>query len=320
MIKASRCLRRVAGLACLWLLLCGLSGCGKTPTASASDAVGCVWKVTHPNSRGVLWICGSIHVLRSQDWPLAPAYDEAYRQSTQLTFELPAGAAEGPGMAQSLQRLGFVAADQPLLQKRLSPGVWQQLQQWCQRRGQDIEGYARMRPWLVALMVANGEYAALGAKAALGVERHFEQRAKADGKPMEGLESVEFQLGLFTELSKAEEEELLAQSLSEAASAAEQFSDMLRFWKSGDLKGLHALIHREAQEHPKLFDRLIVQRNRRWATQLMEPLMQGKTTMVLVGAGHMGGEPDGLLALLRAGGCQMQALRVPSPKFGVATP
>lgn len=314
--QALRVLPSQLGLLALVLLAVSSVGCRPKTQATPESQAGCVWKVTRPGGAGQLWVCGSIHVLRASDWPLAASYEEAYGQSSGLVLELPPDAAKSPQMAQSLQRLGFVAVKDKPLSGRIRPEVLKLLEQWCAKRGKDLELYQRMRPWLVALMVAMAEYDALGASAEHGVENHFEDRARADGKAAQGLESVEFQLGLFAQLDPRAEEDLLDQSLREAHAAEAQFAQMVSHWKQGDLAALHAMIHREAHQHPELFDRLIVQRNRRWAGQLGEMLQKGRRLMVLVGAGHLGGEPDGLLALLRAQGCVLETWKPKAPAPG----
>jgi uncharacterized protein YbaP (TraB family) len=44
-----------------------------TLVVSRADATSCVWKVTGPNGRA-LYLGGSIHALRSTDYPLPSAY------------------------------------------------------------------------------------------------------------------------------------------------------------------------------------------------------------------------------------------------------
>ena len=56
---------------------------------------GSVWVVDGPNG-GRLFLCGTIHILREKDYPLAPAYEAAYMYSNKLVLELPPGAASGP--------------------------------------------------------------------------------------------------------------------------------------------------------------------------------------------------------------------------------
>jgi uncharacterized protein YbaP (TraB family) len=49
------------------------------------------------------------------------------------------------------------------------------------------------------------------------------------------------------------------------------------------------------------------QRNLLWLPRIIETLRSDKRTLILVGAGHLGG-PGGVLALLRDAGLEFQAL------------
>ena len=71
----------------LALIVCAMA-CGREvdktagkPNAAAfvSDGAGngSVWVVDGPNG-GRLFLCGTIHILREKDYPLAPAYEAAY--------------------------------------------------------------------------------------------------------------------------------------------------------------------------------------------------------------------------------------------------
>src|SRR5713226_4528553 len=53
---------------------------------TSGQAASCVWKVTGPNG-GTLYLGGSIHFLRSSDYPLPAAYNRAFDSSSRLVFE-----------------------------------------------------------------------------------------------------------------------------------------------------------------------------------------------------------------------------------------
>ncbi len=82
-------------------------------------------------------------------------------------------------------------------------------------------------------------------------------------------------------------------------------------WMGSDLSGLQ----RDALDplrrvSPTLYDRLIAQRNHRWAKALKRFFgRRGETTVVVVGVGHLIG-PDGLPTLLRARGSGRRRTRL----------
>jgi len=88
-------------ISALALIVCAVA-CGREeekangkPDAAAfvSDGAGdgSVWVVDGPNG-GRLFLCGTIHILREKDYPLAPAYEAAYMYSDKIVLELPPGA------------------------------------------------------------------------------------------------------------------------------------------------------------------------------------------------------------------------------------
>ncbi|HEY2480597.1 MAG TPA: TraB/GumN family protein, partial [Caulobacteraceae bacterium] len=77
-------------------------------------------------------------------------------------------------------------------------------------------------------------------------------------------------------------------------------------WMTADLLALkrdaNDLLQRVA---PQLYQRLVVDRNRRWADRLAERMGSRGRIVVVVGIGHLVG-PDGLPALLRARGLAVE--------------
>ena len=78
----------------------------------------------------------------------------------------------------------------------------------------------------------------LGAEPDRGVDQVFEKRAQKDGKPGDGLETLDLQLGLFSGLSEELQQELLQQTLAEVKSLPDQFKKMIAAWREGDVEEL----------------------------------------------------------------------------------
>lgn len=270
------------------------------------DGDGSVWVVDGPNG-GRLYLCGTIHILREQDYPLAPGYEAAYLYSDKLVLELPPGAASGPELTSRMSQLGMYSADTSL-EANVSKETWEAVKQWSAKNGLDPSSMNRFRPWFVALLITTKEYAALGAKPDKGVDTYFEERAKEDGKPAEGLESVEFQIQLFAALSDKQQRELLEQTLGEISSVKEEFEKMILAWKYGELGALQKMLFREAEKYPDLMNLFLTARNLSWMDRLEQMLKRGEKVMVLVGTGHFTSDM-GLIELLRKRGYRVRHYR-----------
>lgn len=280
------------------------------PSAAAFVADGAgdgsVWVVDGPTG-GRLFLCGTIHILREKDYPLAPAYEAAYMYSNKLILELPPGAASGSELTSRMSQLGMYPAGTSL-EANVTKDTWEAVKKWAAKHGQDAASLNRFRPWFVALMITSIEYAALGAKADQGVDSFFEERAKKDGKPAEGLETVEFQIQLFASLSEKQQSELLEQTLGEVSSVKEEFEKMIKAWKYGQLDELKEMLFREAEKYPDLMNLFLSARNLSWMDRLEQMLKNGEKVMVLVGTGHLTSD-TGLIELLRKRGYRVRHYR-----------
>ena len=291
----------------LALALCA-TACGRKEDkaveaeAFVSDGAGdgSVWVADGGEKSGRLFLCGTIHILREDDYPLAPGYEAAYMYSDKIVLELPPGAASGPELSRKMAQIGMYSAD-AALEANVSPEAWQKVKEWGKKRGLDASSLNRYRPWFVSLIMTATEYSVLGARPDLGVDTHFEKRAKEDGKPGEGLETAEFQIQLFASLSDQQQRELLDQTLNEVSTVAVEYEKMISAWKHGDLGKLQEMLFREAEKHPDLMNKFLIARNLMWIDRLDTMLKNGEKVMVLVGTGHMTGD-SGLLELLRQRG------------------
>ena len=291
----------------LALVLCA-TACGRKEDkaveaeAFVSDGAGdgSVWVADGGDKGGRLFLCGTIHILREDDYPLAPGYEAAYMYSDKIVLELPPGAASGPELSRKMAQIGMYSAD-AALEANVSPEAWQKVKEWGKKRGLDASSLNRYRPWFVSLIMTATEYSVLGARPDLGVDTHFEKRAKEDGKPGEGLETAEFQIQLFASLSDQQQRELLDQTLNEVSTVAVEYEKMISAWKHGDLGKLQEMLFREAEKHPDLMNKFLIARNLMWIDRLDTMLKNGEKVMVLVGTGHMTGD-SGLLELLRQRG------------------
>ncbi|WP_395736057.1 TraB/GumN family protein [Prosthecobacter sp.] len=267
---------------------------------------GSVWVVDGPNG-GRLFLCGTIHTLREKDYPLAPAYEAAYMYSNKLVLELPPGAATSEQLGERMSQLGLYP-EGTSLEAHVSKETWDEVKKWAAKRRLNLAPLSRLRPWFLSLMITNTEYAALGAKSNQGVDTFFEERAKKDGKPAEGLETVEFQIQMFASLSEKQQREFLEQTLVEISTVEQEFEKIIKAWKYGQLDELKEMLFREADKYPDLTNLFLTSRNLAWMDRLEQMLKRGEKVMVLVGTGHLTSE-SGLIELMRKRGYRVRHYR-----------
>jgi uncharacterized protein YbaP (TraB family) len=158
-----------------------------------------------------------------------------------------------------------------------------------------------MKPWMAALSLDALEWQKAGFDADLGLDKHFYDTATRDGKPIEGLETTQYQLSLFDGMSMEQQDRLLAETLKELNTEQANLSAAALAWKTGDAPTLERIALEDMRSDPALYQRLLVDRNRNWLPKIEALFSRPKPSLVVVGAAHLIG-PDGLLQMLRARG------------------
>lgn len=285
-----------------------LSCCGEGKNAKDTAKVerSSVWMVSSGNNR--IYIGGTIHLLRESDYPLPKVFEQAYKDSTKLVLELPAGSGGSGEVSTRMRQMGTYAEGDDV-SKHISAETLKKVLAWADTNSFPHAAMLKLKPWFLSLMMSVIEYQRLGAEADKGVETYFEKRAREDGKPGDGLETVEYQLTLFAKLTEKQQEQLLHQTLSEVEGLKKDFDDLLDAWRTGDSVRLQEFLFRDADKYPELIDQFLLKRNEAWIGPLEKYLKAGERVFVLVGAGHLGGE-KGILELLRKKGYEVHQLGV----------
>jgi uncharacterized protein YbaP (TraB family) len=157
------------------------------------------------------------------------------------------------------------------------------------------------QPWFAVTMVELAQLASLGLQPEAGVEMQVSARAKADGKRIEGLETVSEQLSLLAGMSMSEQRDFVESSLEEFADAPRELDVLVQAWTHGDAKAIDAAGVDAFRAYPALHRRLVTDRNRRWVGTLARLLDERDDYFVAVGVLHLVGR-DSVVELLQQRG------------------
>jgi uncharacterized protein len=263
-----------------------------------------MWKAT--GAQGVVYLVGSVHLLTADYYPLDPAFDKAFKSADLLVEELDMSEMLAPDAQMQMVSRGMLPAGKSL-DKVLSPGTLAAVTGKLAELGLPFEPMKQLKPWLLALMLQGFEWQKAGFDADFGLDKHFYDTAKADGKRVEGLETLSFQISQFDEMSMEMQDRLLAETLKELETTNASVTRMANAWKSGDAPEIERLVLQDLKTEPQMYERLLVARNRTWFPKIEALFSRPGTTFVVVGAAHLVGS-DGLLQMLRAKGYTVEQL------------
>jgi uncharacterized protein YbaP (TraB family) len=274
------------------IILCSLTLCCSALAETS------LWVIKHGEK--LTYLGGTCHVLRPSDYPLPEEFEVAYKASDYIVIETDISRLEDPQVQQFLLQKATYQ-DGRSLDKVLGPQAYQQLEQLCARTGIPIAALNRFKPSMVALTLLGLEFQKLGVSPE-GVDKFFEQRAVADGKPIKTLETVEQQIEFIASMGDGDEDRFIMHTIEELNSTGEILDKLIAAWRTGDEAGLEELIISDMKkDFPDIYQPLIADRNAAWLPKIEETLRTDGTGLILVGAGHMVGN-DGLLTALQKRG------------------
>jgi uncharacterized protein YbaP (TraB family) len=267
-------------------------------TNSTPAAKHAAWKIEGPKCS--VYLLGSVHVLKAEHYPLPAVFERAYTNARIVVFETDIGAMMKPQTQMQMMTKAQLP-DGQTLKDVLSEPTYKDLSAYLKQSEVPEMMIGSMRPGMVVMMLAMLELQKLGYDPEQGMDLHFHQRATKDGKTERGLETVDFQLGLICDLSKAEGESLIKSTLRDMKDAKGKFAELITAWQQGDSAALEKLLNQARKDDPSVMKRFLTDRNAKWVPQIEELVKGTNNAVVIVGAGHLVGK-DGVVDLLQQRG------------------
>lgn len=268
-----------------------------------------LWKVSDAKGSPdtVLYLLGAIHVLKPADYPLSRDIDAALDDAEHVMFEVEIASLSVPDNIAKMQQ-SMMAGDGKTLSARLSPDARTQLDTLLKASGASLQQVEALDPWALNLSMALGVMQAMGFQADAGVDKHIDARARAAGKSLGALETVDDQFAALDAAPMAEQVKGLEEFLADPTRTIAELDQLHRAWLAGDVETLDKTLRGQfAAESPETYRLINVARNDRWLPQLEARLTpkNGDDTLAVVGAMHLLGG-DGVVEKLRARGYRVE--------------
>jgi len=272
------------------------------PTRVASHLA--LWKLEGKTNS--VYLLGSIHLLNKTNYPLAAPIETAFKEARVVVFETDMGAMSEPEAQMKMMEKMKLPEGQTL-KNRLSAETYAALLKCSEKAGFPEALFTQFKPAMAATMLLAADLAQMGLDPEQGVDQHHFRRARDSGKEIVPLETVDYQIGLFTGLSKEEGELVVKSMLKDLANTRKMQGEIVRAWQTGDAAGIDEFLNEAKSEAPAIMKRMVTDRNRNWVPKIEGLLRGGKNAIVIVGAAHLVGK-EGVVELLRQRGLKATQL------------
>lgn len=295
----------IAALVGVTLAACSPTTPPKSTTEAPAQGRPALWKLADEDT--TIWLFGTIHALPpGYQWRDA-AIDKALTESDMLVVEAVLDRNDPAKAMALLTRLGVTPGLPPLVE-RVPADKRPALAALIARSKLPEQLLNGMETWTGALMLMPVVLGDLGVAGGTGVEEQLEDDFRAAGKPIEGLETAEQQLGVLDGLPEAAQREFLATLAEDSGKDRIEFEKMLKAWSTGDEKGIAASFDTELKHSPVLRDALLTRRNAAWVEWLKARLDKPGTVFLAVGAGHLAGR-ESVVRMLEAQGLKAERVQ-----------
>jgi uncharacterized protein len=296
----------------VWLSF-GLS-CATTTTAPVHTGELFLWEVARPDgSGGVAHLLGSVH-MAEDELAFDPAVDRALAGADTLVLEIDPNELEPSNLARLAVEKGNFP-DGRTLDQVLAPETWAALEERLAGAGLPLAMFEPMEPWYALLTLQVLALQQQGYEVGQGVEMTLTRSAEESGKPTQGLETVEQQLGIYDELPLELQARQLHDFLSTPGADTGDVSSLIEAWRLGDAARLEHEVFAELANDPSLapyYELFYFDRNDRMARGIAERVDAGGRWFVAVGAAHVVGA-RGIPSLLSQHGYHVRRIPKTSP-------
>jgi uncharacterized protein len=266
--------------------------------ARADTALHPLWELH--GKHNTVYLLGSIHVLRPSDYPLPAVVQDAYRNAASLVMEINLAGIDAEQVQAQMLASALLPEGKSLPQV-MGQSRYARAQSLTRDLGIELSTFDQFAPWFTAEAISQVQLAQIGFEPQSGVEMHFLELARADGKSVAGLETVHDQIALFESMSMDAQVEYLMSSLEQAHDLPKQVDGMVHAWQRGDTNWFETQMKSELGNDPAVYQTLVVARNRKWIARIEALLADDKNYLVIVGTAHLVGR-DSVIDLLKRDG------------------
>jgi uncharacterized protein YbaP (TraB family) len=263
-----------------------------------------IWKISRGGN--YLLLGGSPSIIRHDDYPLPPEFDQAIDRAAIIYFPTDMARVAGQGTQQMIANRG-VYHDGTTIDQVLTPEAWQAVQEFARKHALPTARMLHFKTWRIVGELYGAELESLGA-AGRDVDGYVFHRASDAGKPMKGLEPLEQILDFMDTAGAGHESEWVLAVLEEFKDLPDEAKRIVAEWRTGNAENLESLLVSEMYgsfpSGPTDTRSRVIEHNQHWLPIIDRLVTTPEVEFVLVSTANLAG-PDGLLEGLRKKGCQV---------------
>ena len=271
------------------------------PKSAGANADPAIWTIR--NGESTVYLFGSVHLLKPGTAWRTPELDSILDRADHLMLEVDMARNSQATAQKFMAERGMYGPDRSL-KDALSEDLYAETVKAAQDVGLPEALLQRMRPWYASLVVSMSMIQSLGFDPGQGVEQQIMAEMTARDARITGLETVEEQLSIFADQPEEVGVSMVRDSLRQLKDISDLLDDLTGSWSKGDLAALEEVLIGGFAPYPKLYQAVVVDRNKRWAPRIRELTGEPGVHLVVVGTAHLLGD-DSVIRMLTDQGLEI---------------
>ena len=256
-----------------------------------------LWRISGKGTTRPSWLFGTMHILCASDARLTDSLKAAIASCDEVYFEINLS-----DMSDMLNSIKYMRMnDSKKLSDLLKPDEYARVKDYFTKHSSllPFSMLERFKPMLISGLI---EEQGLDCQTTDGMELMIMQQlhSSTEKKPVNGLETAEFQAGLFDSIPYEQQAKELVNYIDSADENKKATRQLAELYVHQDLDSIGQLSDKDDPGMSGYMDLLLYNRNRKWAREL-DTLLPGKSLLIAVGAAHLPGK-EGVIELLRKEG------------------
>lgn len=258
-----------------------------------------LWEIKNKEGKTCSFLFGTIHAIDETKFYFPKKLEKTLSKSDAICLEIKNVATDAPSMDKLMLQDKSL---NELFNKAQLDSIYQWAEKFLYLKPQQFDdNFGNVKPFVLLQFILQSSLP----EKTLSYEQLFEDFSLDNKKQLFGLETADFQLGLFDKMSFEQQVQLVMESLKDVGNAKLKFEELEAKYLSQDLDALFKYV----KEESKLDNRdLLENRNLNWIP-LMEKMMENKVVFFAFGAAHLAG-PEGVIELLINKGYQVTPIKL----------
>ena len=287
-------------------ILCALIAYSSIAQPKIENAL--LWKIEDPAQKvAPSYLFGTIHLIGKKDFVLKEEVTNALNQCKNIVFEVNMEDMTDMSKMMNLMMQANMAGD-TTLQDLLSQQDYAMVSNYFEKEGIPLVMFERMKPMFITTMVMGTMSGGDSKEEMMSYEMELMNYAKDKKLKMDGLESFEYQMGIFDIIPYKVQAKMLVDGIQSGKDTTQvnQLQQLVDLYKKQDLSKLQELMQADTEGLGVYTKLLLDDRNTNWVPKIKAKIKE--STFFAVGAGHLAGK-TGVITLLREAGLKVTPIQ-----------